>query len=379
MARPYLLTLFDELPDPRVERTRRHKLSDIFVIVLVGVICDCAGWDAMHDMVAAKRADFGDLLELPHGVPSADTLRRTIGALDPKAFSKVFTQWAAALAGGTNGKHVAIDGKTVRGAFEGEDGGGALHLVNAWVRENSMLLGQYACDVKSNEITAIPELIKLIRLENATVTIDAMGCQKGIARTLRERGAHYLFGLKGNHPTLYKEVLEAFDDATCAALERLPGATHTSHDKGHGRNETRRVWVQRDVDWLRRSDDWPDLAAVVLVETERTRRGTTSRERRAYIASVDANAERMSELVRGHWHVENKLHWVLDVTFGEDHARIAKRNGAENLSLVRKVALNLLQNAPRPGKTTSVAAKKRMATWRHDYLLKVLSSGIVEK
>jgi predicted transposase YbfD/YdcC len=375
MARPQWLTYFDALPDPRVQRTRRHKLSDILLIVLVGAIRDCRGWDEMRDSIEHGPPELRALFELPHGVPCADTLRRVMRALDRVAFRDAFIAWARALCKSTAGKLVSIDGKTVRGAFAGEDGSGALHLVNAWVSENAMVLGQYATDVKSNEITAIPELLKLLDITGAVVSIDAMGCQKNIASTIRNRGADYVFGLKGNHPTLHREVLEAFDDETCAKLAESAHSFHASADKGHGRNEYRRVWVQRDVDWLYQSDEWPGLKALVLVESERTVRGNSSRERRAYISSVDAPAERMSALVRGHWHVENKLHWVLDVTFGEDRTKIAKKNGAENLALVRKIALNMLQNAPARGKRDSIAAKKKMANWRVDYLLSVLAAG----
>lgn len=378
MARPQWLTYFDALPDPRVQRTRRHKLSDILLIVLVGAICDCRGWDEMQAFIEHGPPELRALFELPHGVPCADTIRRVIGALNPIAFRDAFLAWARALCKSTAGKLVSIDGKTIRGAFAGPDGSGALHLVNAWVSENAMVLGQYATDVKSNEITAIPELIKLLDLRGAVVSIDAMGCQKNIAGTIREQDADYMFGLKGNHPTLYRDVLDSFDDATCAKLAESSQTFHAAADKGHGRNEYRRVWVQHDIDWLYRAEQWPGLKSLVLVESERTVRGRTSRERRAYISSLDAPAERMATLVRGHWHVENKLHWVLDVTFGEDRTKIAKKNGAENLALVRKIALNMLQNAPARGNRSSIAAKKKMANWRFDYLLTVLGSGTLE-
>jgi predicted transposase YbfD/YdcC len=361
-----------------VERTRRHKLSDILLIVLIGAICDCRGWDELHMFIEDGPRELRELLELPHGVPSADTLRRVIGALDPAAFRDAFIAWARGLCKSTAGKLVSIDGKTVRGAFAGEDGSGALHLVNAWVSENALVLGQYATDVKSNEITAIPELIKLLDVKGAVVSIDAMGCQKNIAVSIREAGADYVFGLKGNHPTLHREVLDAFDDGTLARLGESAHTYHAAADKGHGRNEYRRVWVERDVDWLHRSEQWRDLKTLVLVESERSVRGKTSVERRAYISSLDAGAERMSALVRGHWHIENKLHWVLDVTFGEDRIKIAKRNGAENLALVRKIALNMLQSTPGRGKGSSVAAKKKLAVWRFDYLLTVLGCGAGE-
>ncbi len=383
MARPQWIIDFDALPDPRVERTRRHKLSDIILIMLVAAICGCRGWEAAYWFIEDGPPERRALFELPNGVPSPDTLRRVMRALDPVAFRDVFIAWARSLCGSTKGKLVAVDGKTVRGAFA-DGSAGSLHLINAWVKENSMVLGQYATDVKSNEITAIPALLQLLDIKGATVSIDAMGCQKNIAQTIRDKGADYIFGLKGNHPTLHAEVLEAFDDETCAKLAKPSKSTepsktfHAEADKGHGRIEYRKVWVQHDVDWLYQSDQWPDLKSIVLIESERTLKGRTSTDRRAYISSVDASAEHMLGLIRGHWHVENKLHWVLDVTFGEDRARAAKKNGAENLALVRKLALNLLHNAPTLPKRTSIVAKKNKANMSTDYLRAILSSGITQ-
>lgn len=377
MARPKWITYFDALPDPRVKRTRRHKLSDIVVIMLLAAICDCPGWDAAHDFIEQGPDQLRGLLELPNGVPSADTLRRVITALDPVAFRNAFIAWARALNKSTEGKLIAVDGKTVRGAFA-DGSAGALHLVNAWVVENSLVIGQYATDVKSNEITAIPALLELLDIKGAIVSIDAMGCQKNIATVIRKQGADYFFGLKGNHPTLHQEVLDAFDDEACVKLGTAGKTFHQEAEKGHGRIEVRRIWVQDDVKWLYQSDQWPGLKTIVMVESERTLKGKTSCERRAFISSVDAPAKRMLELCRRHWHVENKLHWVLDVTFGEDRARVAKKNGAENLALLRKIALNMLQHAPTPSKNKSIAAKKRLANWRTDYLVTVLSAGIIE-
>jgi predicted transposase YbfD/YdcC len=364
---------FSTLPRPRVQRTRRHRLTDIVLLVLIGTICGCEGWDGIVWYAQEWEAELRTILELPGGIPSADTLRRVMGALDPRAFGKLFIAWTQAMCETTAGKLVAIDGKTVRGSFRGETGEGALHLVNAWVSENQMVLGQYATDVKSNELTAIPELLALLDLQGATVSIDAMGCQKGIAKQIVEKGADYIFGLKSNQPTLHKEVLDAFDAATCAALRRDGGSYCETVDKGHGRNEVRRVYVQREVGWLTRSDRWPKLSSLILVESERTRRGETSVERRAYISSLSVRADVLAARVRGHWHVENRLHWVLDVVFGEDRSRISRKNGAENLGIVRKIAMNLLRNAPtRTGRAASTPMKRISANARFEKLLRVL-------
>lgn len=376
MVRPDLRALFDVIVDPRVQRTRRHRLSDVLMLVLIGVICGCKGWDEMEGLGYDWEVELREVLGLPGGIPSADTLRRVMAAVEPGALGRALIGWTEALCGTLSGKQVAIDGKSVRGTLEAASGEGALHLVNAWVCENEMVLGQYATDVKSNEITAIPKLLELLSLRGATVTMDAMGCQKGIAKAIVDKGADYIFGLKGNHPSLHREVLEAFDAETCATLARETGSYAATVDKGHGRNEVRRVWVQRDVSWLAQTEEWPGLSSLVLVEAERTRGGVTSCERRAYISSLTVSAEELGAKVRGHWHVENRLHWVLDVSFGEDRARIGRSNGAENMSVMRKIAMNLLQRAPgRDGKASSKPLKQRRANTRFSYLLTVLSSG----
>jgi predicted transposase YbfD/YdcC len=378
VEKPTVIVIFRDLPDPRVERTRKHKLVDVLLIVLIGTICGCKGWDEIAGFVEYQEETLRRILELPNGIPSADTLRRVITAIDPKAFGKAFIAWAQRLCETTDGKLIAVDGKTVRGAFEGKDGQGALHLINAWVCENQLVLGQHATDVKSNEITAIPELLELLDLRGATVSIDAMGCQKGIAKCIVDKGANYLFGLKGNQPTLHAEVVGAFDEER---LERFRGekqAFHETVDKGHGRLEVRRVWVDREVDWLTRSEQWPKLRTMILVETECTEGERTSKERRAYISSLDETAEKLGSAVRSHWQVENHLHWVLDVTFGEDQARISKKNGAENLALLRKLALNLLQKTPAKKKDTSLAMKRKISSWSFDFLLSVLRAGYTE-
>jgi predicted transposase YbfD/YdcC len=348
--------------------------------VLLGTVAGCQGWDDIRDFCAEREAELRAVLGLPSGIPSADTLRRVMGAMDPRTLAHVLTTWTDALCQTLAGKQVAIDGKTIRGTMEAANGESAIHVVNAWVCEHQMVLGQYATDVKSNEITAIPKLIELLSLRGSTVTIDAMGCQKGIAKAIVDKGADYIFGLKSNQPSLHKEVLCAFDEAACTRLARDPANHVVTVDKGHGRNEVRRVWVERDVSWLAQSEAWPKLRSLILVESERTRRGVTSVERRAYISSSDEPASELTAKVRGHWHVENKLHWVLDVTFGEDHARISRRSGAESMSAMRKIAMNLLGRAPAPneGAELSKRRKGRIASWRFTYLLSVLTGAEVE-
>jgi len=346
-------------------------LTDVLVLVLLGTVVGCPGWDAIERFAYERERELRDILALPGGIPSADTLRRVMASVEPAALGRALTSWTDALCETFAGKQIAIDGKSIRGTIEAANGAGALHVVNAWVCEHQMVLGQYETDIKSNEITAIPKLLELLSRRGSTVTIDAMGCQKGIAKAIVEKGADCIFGLKGNQPSLHAEVLEAFDSARLARLSEDTASYDETADKGHGRNEIRRVWVERDVAWLSRSDAWPGL---------RSRRGVTSCERRAYISSCDAPAGVLAAKVRGHWHVENKLHWVLDVTFGEDRARISRKQGAESMTVMRKLAMNLLTRAPAAleGKAESKKQKAMSASWRFSYLLTVLTGAEVE-
>lgn len=382
MTAPNVLGLFSDLVDPRVERTRKHKLIDIVMLVLCTTIVGCKGWDEMWETAEDGEEYFREFLELPNGIPCADTFRRVMTALEPKGLLACLMRFSAHLSGAMAGKHVALDGKTVRGSFAGEAGHGALHVVSAWATEERLVLGQVATDVKSNEITAIPELLAMLDLRGATVTIDAMGCQRRIAESIVDGGADYVFGLKGNQPTLQAEVTQAFDADTCATLKDEAGGFHESVDKGHGRLEVRRTWVLKDIDWLTRSNAFPHLASIIVVESERTLSGNTACERRVYVSSRTATAEVFAALIRAHWSIENQLHWVLDVTFGEDAARIHRKNGAENLGILRKIALTLLQNENSPRKNgkvrkLSIAMKRRLAglAWGR-YLHKVLCAGL---
>ncbi len=375
MGRPVISLLFEGIEDPRVERTRRHKLSDVLLVALIGVLVGQRGWDGMADYAEDHEEELRGLLEFPHGPPSADTIRQVMSAVDAGALGRALTSWAQALCKSTEGKQIAVDGKTIRGSLDAA-GQGALHMIHAWVCENEILLGQRATDVKSNEITAIPALLALLDIRKSVITIDAMGCQKDIAKTIVDKGADYVFGLKGNHPTLHQEVLSAFEEEALAKARASGDGYCETADKGHGRLENRRVYCLRDVAWLAHGDEWPNLRSIVLVESESWRLGIRSQERRAYISSLDVPASRFASLIRNHWHVENKLHWVLDVTFGEDRARIKAKNGAQALSTLRKIALGLIKRAPEGRKKTSLVGKMRRASWRFETLLNALRAGI---
>jgi predicted transposase YbfD/YdcC len=348
---------------------------DLLAITILAVICGADGWDDIAEFGRSKQAWLSTFLELPAGIPSADTFRRVFSALHPDAFRRAFVGWAQDLVGATQGKLIVLDGKTARRSFDRTSGQSALHLVSAWVRDNHLTLGQIATEAKSNEITAIPALLELLDVRGAIVSIDAMGAQKSIAQAIVDQDADYLLALKGNQGKLHAQVAAFFADAGDAGPERLTNAAPTVHqtcDEAHGRREVRRVRISEDLSTIPDATKWPALKSIILVESERQTGETIERERRYFISSLgQVGAELMAALIRGHWSIENECHWVLDIAFREDDSRIRRNHGPENFGLVRKIALNLLKQ-----ETTckrGIAAKRKLAGWDHDYLLKILS------
>jgi predicted transposase YbfD/YdcC len=363
-----LLDFFADLPDPRVERTKLHKLEDILAITICAVICGAEGWNEIELFGRSKQQWLKTFLELPNGIPSHDTFARVISSIRPDDFERRFQKWTQAIAEGAGDRVIAIDGKTLRRSFDNANGKGAIHMVSAWACDTKMVFGQIATDEKSNEITAIPKLLEMLVLEGSVVTIDAMGCQKKIAEKIKESKGDYIFSLKGNHGILHEEVKLFLDDAIANG-----GDTDYNHtaDGGHGRIEIRKVWYSENVQWMRDRQQWQGLSSLVAVESQRTIGGRVSTERRYFISSLSGiNAEIMGQMIRSHWGVENTLHWSLDVSFGEDDCRIRKDFGAENFSRLRRIALNLLKQE----KTTAcgIKAKQHKAGWDEKYMLKVL-------
>lgn len=366
---------FGDLPDPRRPQGVRHRLCDLITIAVCAVICAADTWADVADFGRAKAAWFATFMDLPHGTPSPDTFERVFARLAPDAFERCFAAWTAALAGSSGGKLVAVDGKRVRRSFEHAwDHSTATHLVSAFVAENRAVFGQLAVDCKENEIVAIPKLLALLDLAGATVTADATGCQTAIAGRVVAAGGDYVLAVKANQPTLHDRIDR---NARALLLERFAGTRHghaRTVDGDHGRIETRDVWVTDELGWLGdERDRWPGLRSVVVVQSTRDLplRGAGT-ERRYYISShggVDAAA--MGERVRGRWAVENGLHWVLDVAFGEDAARHRKGHSAENFSRLRRIALNLLNRDA--SRKRGVKGKRLNAAWDHDYLLKLLT------
>jgi predicted transposase YbfD/YdcC len=361
---------FAELTDPRIDRSRLHDLIDIIAIAICAVVAGADSWDDIEDFGHAKIAWLKTFLGLPNGIPSHDTFRRVFERLDPEEFQRGFLGWIKALHEATERRVIAIDGKTLRRSFDRAKSKSALHLVHAWASANHLLLGQVAVDEKSNEITAIPKLLKMLEITGAIVTIDAMGCQKEIARTIRGRKADYLLALKGNHEHLFEQVVSFFDGA-CAHGRKGQGIRyHREWSRGHGRDECRRCWATSEIDWLEGRQEWADLRSVVLIESERFIGEALTVEERYYLSSLPADAELLNEAVRSHWAVENSLHWVLDVTFHEDASRIKKENAPENFGLLRRLALCLLKQET--SSKRSIRGKRLRASWDDGYLLQVM-------
>ena len=361
---------FADLTDPRIDRSRLHELLDIVAIAICAVVAGADSWDDIEDFGNAKHDWLKTFLDLPNGIPSHDTFRRLFERLDPDEFQRGFLGWIEALHEATERQVIAIDGKTLRRSFDRAKGKSALHMVHAWATANHLLLGQVAVDEKSNEITAIPKLLKMLEISGAIVTIDAMGCQKEIARTIRGRKADYVLALKANHERLFEQVV-AFWDGACARRMKGPDIRyHREWSEGHGRDEARRCWATSDLDWLEGREEWEGLRSVVFVESERFIGDSLSVETRYYLSSLPNDAKLLNEAVRSHWGVENSLHWVLDVTFHEDRSRIKKENAPENFGLLRRLALCLLKKETTSKR--SIKGKRLRASWDEGYLRRVL-------
>jgi len=375
-----IMTHFRDLPDPRKPLGKRHVLSDMLTIALCAVICGAEGWSHVAEFGRSKKEWFAGFLDLPHGIPSHDTFGRVFAALDPGAFERCFMSWTSKLAERSAGKLVSLDGKSIRRSFaDAWDSSAMAHLVSAFVAENRLVLGQVSVDklggvdAHGNEISVLPQLLDLLDLQGATVTIDAIGCQRAIAQKIREKQADYVLCVKENQPTLHEKVKRLLDEAI------LDGQMPLNHfqevDGDHGRIETRDVWVSDQTQHLPAfiNDDWADLNTIACVQRGREMSGgKVSVERSYYISSIEQpDAVRTAQAIRGHWGIENQLHWHLDVSFGEDACRIRKDNAAENFSRLRRIALNQLQRE----KTLKggIKTKRLKAGWDHPYLLKVLT------
>jgi len=366
---------FEQIPDPR-RNNLRHKLTDILTIALFAVICGADGWAAVATYGRAKFTWLKTFLELPHGIPSHDTFTDVFAKLQPEAFERAFMQWMQSLVQLSGGKLVAIDGKSLRRSFQhGWDKSGMAHMVSAFVQANHMVFAQVKTEGKGQELSAIEKLLEMLELDGAVVTIDALGCQKDIAQQILAAHGQYLLQVKDNQPTLHAKLEVTFTDLI---LDKFAGTPHdyfTETDGDHGRIEIRRLWVCWDVRLLGElAGQWPGLKCLIVVERTRIMTDHTSTERHYYIGSLDrrTKAKRLAGYIRGHWSVENNLHWQLDVSFREDERRIRKGHGAENFSRLCRIALNLLKNEKT--QTVGIAIKRQNCGWNNDYLLKVVTT-----
>ena len=363
-----MLSFFEGLTDPRVERTRLHSLKDIIGLTICAVLSGCNDWDEIQIYGEEKQEWLKQFLALENGIPSHDTINRLFAALNPRELQNCFLDWVQSIAGISDGRIVSIDGKRLCNAgIEGKKA--IVHMVSAWSNENNMVLGQVKTEDKSNEITAIPTLLDLLALQGAIVTIDAMGCQTAIAEKIIEQQAEYVLAVKENQGHLLDDIKEAFEQTPMAG-------SHTTLEKLHGRIEKKTCTVIADTDWVSKKQAWKNLASLICIESQRTivQTGETQRQKRFYISSLSTTAERFNQIVRGHWGIENKLHWCLDVAFGEDKSTKQAGHAAENFSVITKIAVNLIKADKT--KKASVKNKRLMCALNNQFLQQLVFKQI---
>jgi len=362
-----IMLSFSILPDPRKNRNQVYSLFDIITVAILAVLCGADDWVEISFWGEANLSWLQERGICPNGIPSHDTFSRFFRFVDPAAFEKCFINWTQRISKVVGGV-IALDGKTICNSGSGDER--AIHLVSAFSVENDIVLGQLATEAKSNEITAFPTLIQLLDLKEAIVTIDAAGCQKDIASQIRKKDGDYILALKGNQGTLHAEVENFFMQAVQVTPEEAKCNLYTNEEKSRGRHETREVWVTDQLDWLPQKNDWEDLNSIVCLRSTRIIKDKKTTECRYYISSLQADAWKIGRAIRSHWSVENKLHWQLDVSYGEDECKIRKDNGAENFSVIRRATLNLLK-ADKKTKA-GIKNKRSKAGWDKNYMLSIL-------
>lgn len=361
---------FATLTDPRFKRTRRHELLNMFILALCGTIAGADGWVEIASYAKTKRAFFGRYLDLPHGVPSHDTFGRLFARLDPAVLLTCIRSWLDAFRATVERELVAIDGKTLRGSFDTAAEQAPLHLVSAWASEARLVLGQVACDAKSNEITAIPLLLELLDLKGCIVTIDAMGCQKDIAAAIRARDADYVLTLKDNHPKLCAAVRDAFADLALRDFADPHVRQCRTREHGHGRAELREYIIAPVPADLAERDEWKDFQSIGMVFRVRADGTRESETASYYLTSLPPKVTTFARAARGHWGIENSLNWCLDVTFAEDRSRVRKDHGPANLGMLRRLALSIIKQDTLS--KHSLRGKRLIAGWDDQRLLDIL-------
>jgi len=362
---------FSELPDPRMDRQKRHSLMDILFIAICAVVCGGTSFVDMEDLGRAKFEWFAERLDLENGIPSHDTFRRVFSLINPDQFRACFMNWTKAMREAVGGDIIAFDGKTLRRSFDMATGLSAIHVLNAWSNANGFCLGQMKVDGKSNEITAMPALMKLMDIRGSVITADALNCQKEIASQIIEEGGDYILALKGNQQSLHEDVKLFFEDGISEGFD-VPCGFYEHPDWGHGRTENRKCWTVdvEHLDWFKHTDQWKGLASIVCVEDARRTRDTETVERRYFIASI-RNTKKIATSIRHHWNVENKLHWVMDVDFDEDLCRARTDHAPENFALLRQIAHNLIKQES--SRKVSVRRKINKAGWDNRFLARILA------
>src|SRR5579871_1078310 len=366
-----LVTILKEVPDPRMDRRKLHCLADVLSIAICALLCGADSFEDMEVFGEAKLDWFERFLELPHGIPSHDTFNRVFAALDPQRFLECFMRWTQSLRVAVPEEVVALDGKALRRAIN--KGDCPKVVISAWAADNGLALGQLKVDDKSNEITAVPKLLRALELSGCIVTLDAMGCQKEIAREIKEADADYVLALKGNQSQTHAEIKSYLDEAIERKAKEL--AHVETVEKGHGRLEIRRYWQSSQLAWFENREQWEGLQSVGVVEAEREINGQRSVERRYYLSSLGVEINRFARAVRSHWSIENQLHWVMDVNFNEDQNRARSGFASENLATLRRWALNLIKTDQQK-KKRSLKGRMKAAGWDNRYLLHLLGINL---
>ena len=364
MVKTSLHEYFEQVRDPRINRKKKHLLIDIIVLSILAVLCGAESWDSIEEFGCSRKDFLKKILSLPNGIPSHDTINRVFSLIKPEQFEKIFIEWTNSLREkGLSFEMLSIDGKTIRGSKDTYHKKSPIHLVSMWSNANGLTLGQRKVDGKTNEITVIPELLKMLNIEGCIVTIDAMGTQRNIAEAIIKQQADYILALKGNHGYLREDVM-----AFCNRAH--PNSTNQTIEKAHGRIESRTCQVFNRIDMIENKDDWKNLRSIIRIDAIRKIAEKQTSETRYYISSLNAEAADFNKFIRQHWGIENSLHWTLDMVFREDEQR--KRNGfaAENFAIVRKIALNLLKKEN--SKNMSLVTKRLKAAWDINFLLKIL-------
>ncbi|MHC5770860.1 MAG: ISAs1 family transposase [Nostoc sp.] len=363
---------FAVIQDPRIDRTKRHNLIDIMTIAIIAVICGADGWVGIEIYGCAKYEWLKTFLELPNGIPSHDTFARIFAQINPQQFQSCFVDWMKSIHQITSGKVVAIDGKTLRGSYNESSDQSAIVMVSAWATTNRLVLGQVKVDEKSNEITAIPELLKVLELSGCIVTIDAIGCQKEIVRLITQQDADYVITLKKNQGNLYDEVEKLFQSGISTDFEGIQHSTYKTEERGHGRHEIRHYVMLSQIQSRLNSDSvWSNFNSVGMVEAVRSLNGEATVETHYFISSLESNAKQFGNSIRSHWGIENSLHWILDVALREDDCRIRKDNAPQNFAILRHIAVNLLGQEKRVKR--GIKNKQFFAGLDNNYLERVLA------